>query len=110
MVRARAIELAVINGRRAQEASKSDREQPTGVDGESDTDRNKRRLNQRPNPNAGPVLARLDTSAGGPSADEDEDDGATMRGWSKKHCRSGADNASSSKNIDNSPACVHCST
>jgi len=54
MVRERAVELAVINGRSARDVSKSDWEQAKReLTGEPDTDRKRRSLNQRPNPNAG---------------------------------------------------------
>ena len=49
MVRERAIELAVINGRPAQEASKSDWEQAKReLTGETDGDRQEARLNEPP--------------------------------------------------------------
>ena len=76
MVQARAIELTVINGRRAQEASKSDREQAQReLTGESDTDPKQAALESAPeserwDPVPGSTGHKVPEA---PSADEDED-------------------------------------
>jgi hypothetical protein len=76
MVQARAIELTVINGRRAQEASKSDREQAQReLTGESDTDPKQEALESAPeserwDPVPGSTGHKVPEA---PSADEDED-------------------------------------
>jgi len=76
MVRARAIELAVINGRRAQEASKSDREQAQReLTGEPDTDPKEVALESAPESERwDPVPGSTGHKAReAPSADEDEE-------------------------------------
>jgi hypothetical protein len=76
MVRARAIELTVINGRCAQEASKSDREQAQReLRGEPDTDPKQEALESAPeserwDPVPGSTGHKVPEA---PSADEDED-------------------------------------
>ena len=76
MVQARAIEFTVINGRRAQEASKSDREQAQReLTGESDTDPKQAALESAPeserwDPVPGSTGHKVPEA---PSADEDED-------------------------------------
>jgi hypothetical protein len=76
MVRARAVELAVINGRSAQEASKSDWEQAQReLTGESDTDPNQVALESAPESDRWDPLPGSEGRkvAAAPSADEDEE-------------------------------------
>lgn len=76
MVRARAVELAVINGRSAHEVSKSDLDQAKQeLTGESDTNPNEAALESAPeserwDPVPGSPRQKLPTA---PSADEDEE-------------------------------------
>jgi len=76
MVRARAIELAAINGRSAQEASKSDREQAMReLTGETDMDPKQAALESAPESERWDPLPGSEGRkvAAAPSADEDEE-------------------------------------
>jgi hypothetical protein len=77
MVQARAAELAVINGRSAREASKSDREDAKReLTGDSDTDANEAILESAPESERwDPVHGSTGHKASAASSDDEDDEG-----------------------------------